>query len=234
MLHLLLQQQVASVLSLSSSPSAPAPVVEYIASIPAVYAAPVLVAKYIALHQQCTLHLHLRWSQRAGTSSVHCTCTSRGVHRVSTISVLRRASTGTVYFVPAPVSYASLIATAIGCFGSLPVEPTVYTGICGGLHRDGTSVYVALALDVDYIAPAPSGYATPALLVVYIAPASAVNVAPSPVVEHIAPAQVVSYAEEIFESSSHVRRRLLASYVESNALLSLSWSIPFILVIRCR
>ena len=73
------------------------------------------------------------------------------------------------------------------------------------------SVHVALALVVDYIAPAPSGYATPALLVMYIAPASAVNVALSPIVEHIAPAQAVSYAEEIFESSSHVRRRLLAS-----------------------
>ena len=36
---------------------------------------------------------------------IRCTCACRGVHHVSTISVLRRASTGTVYFVPAPVSY---------------------------------------------------------------------------------------------------------------------------------
>ena len=38
---------------------------------------------------------------------IRCTCACRGVHHVSTISVLRRASTGTVYFVPAPVSYAT-------------------------------------------------------------------------------------------------------------------------------
>ena len=42
---------------------------------------------------------------------IRCTCACRGVHHVSTISVLRRASTGTVYFVPALVSYA----TYCGC-----------------------------------------------------------------------------------------------------------------------
>ena len=31
-----------------------------------------------------------------------------------------------------------LIAIAIGGFGSLLVEPTVYTFTCGGIHRDGT------------------------------------------------------------------------------------------------
>ena len=70
------------------------------------------------------------------------------------------------------------------------------------------SVHVALALVVDYIAPVPSGYATPAL--VHRAGISSERCT-SPIVEHIAPAQAVSYAEEIFESSSHVRRRLLAS-----------------------
>ena len=73
------------------------------------------------------------------------------------------------------------------------------------------SVYVALVLVVDYIAPAPSVYATPALVVMYIAPASSVNVSPSPIVEHIAPTQAMSYAEEFCESSSDVRRRLLAT-----------------------
>ena len=73
------------------------------------------------------------------------------------------------------------------------------------------SVYVALVLVVDYIAPAPSVYATPALVVMHIAPASSVNDSPSPIVEHIAPTQSVSYAEEFYESSSHVRRRLLAT-----------------------
>ena len=63
-----------------------------------------------------------------------------------------------LYPMPAP------IVTATGGFGSFPVEPTVYTGTCGGIHRDGTiSVYVTLVLVVDYIAPAPSGYAAPAL-----------------------------------------------------------------------
>ena len=81
----------APILSLSSSPSAPAPVVENIASIPAVYAAPALVAEYIALHQQCTLHLHLRWSQRAGTSSVRCTCAYCGAHRASTSCLTQRS-----------------------------------------------------------------------------------------------------------------------------------------------
>ena len=38
---------------------------------------------------------------------IRCTCACRGVHHVSTISVLRRASTGTVYFVPEPVSKAT-------------------------------------------------------------------------------------------------------------------------------
>ena len=38
---------------------------------------------------------------------IRCTCACRGAHHVSTISVLRRASTGTVHFVPAPVSYAT-------------------------------------------------------------------------------------------------------------------------------
>ena len=38
---------------------------------------------------------------------IRCTCACRGVHHVSTISVLRRASTGAAYFVPAPVSYAT-------------------------------------------------------------------------------------------------------------------------------
>ena len=38
---------------------------------------------------------------------IRCTCACRGVHHVSTISVVRRASTGTVHFVPAPASYAT-------------------------------------------------------------------------------------------------------------------------------
>ena len=38
---------------------------------------------------------------------IRCTCACRGVHHVSTISVLRRVSTGSVYCVPAPVSYAT-------------------------------------------------------------------------------------------------------------------------------
>ena len=73
------------------------------------------------------------------------------------------------------------------------------------------SVYVALVPVVDYIAPAPSVYATPALVVMYIAPASSLYVSPSPIVEHTAPTQAMSYAEEFYESSSHVRRRLLAT-----------------------
>ena len=135
---------------------------------------------------------------------IRCTCACRGVHHVSTISVLRRASTGTVYFVPAPVSYA----TYCDCNRWLRFSPcrahrlhlhlwwmyiaTATIGIrgtftCRGLHRPST------------------------ISVCYTAPASSVNVSPSPIVEHIAPTQAMSYAEEFYESSSHVRPRLLAT-----------------------
>ena len=122
---------------LSSPPSAPAPVVDHIASIPAVYAAPVLVTEYIALHQQCTLHLHLWWSQRAGFSSYAAPAPAveyiTSAQSVSYAAPVRVLSTLCQRLYP-----MLLIATAIGGSGSLPVEPTVYIFTCGGIHRDGT------------------------------------------------------------------------------------------------
>ena len=208
--------------------------VECIASTPAVYAAP-----------------YLSRSTSRCTSSVRYICTCGGVNAPApavyaepappveciasgTISVLRRASTGTVYSVPAPVSYASLIATATGCFGSLPAEPTVYTGTCGGLHRDGTigtrgtctcrGLHRASTFRVCYTCTFGD---------VHRAGISSERCT-SPIVEHIAPAQAVSYAEEILSRRHMSDDVFLRQGVESNALLSLSWSIPFILFTRCR
>ena len=89
------RDRMASVLSLSSPPSAPAPVVECIASIPS------------SVRGTCTCHGVHRVAPAVYVTSapvvestrrlqhIRCTCACRGVHHVSTISVLRRASTGT-------------------------------------------------------------------------------------------------------------------------------------------
>ena len=104
------------------------------------------------------LHMHLSW----GTSRLYLQRTRHLYLSRSTLrctSCVRYISGFSTYAAPAPaveyitsaqsVSYAAparvlstlcqrLIATAIGGFGSLLVEPTVYTFTCGGIHRKGT------------------------------------------------------------------------------------------------
>ena len=243
-----------------------------------------------------------------------------------------------MYLAPAPAADAAPIVTATGGFGSLPVEPTVFTCTCGGVHYVCKSSVRCTCICLVYIAPAPAVYVTSAPAVestrrhqqctlhlrlplstsrqhnqcltprqhwycvlcasacilcltccdcnrlLRFSPSRAHRLhlhlwwrtsrrhhrytwhctcrglhrastfrecfsctfgdvhragisserCTSPVVEHIAPAQAVSYADKIFESSSHSDDVFLRQGVESNALLSLSWSIPFILVTRCR
>ena len=239
MLHLLLQQQVASVLSLSSPPSAPAPVVEYIASTPAVYAAPYLSRSTSRCTSTGTVYF------------VRYICTCGGVN----------APAPAVYAAPAPpveyiasaqsVSYAApalvlctlcqrlypmphlLRLQQVASVLSLPSPPSTPAPVVDYIATV-PSVHVALALVVDYIAPAPSGYATPALLVMYIAPASAVNVAPR-LLWSTSRQHKQCLTRRRFLSRRHMSDDVfLRQGVESNALLSLSWSIPFIIVTRCR
>ena len=129
--HLLLPRQVDSVLSLPSPPSAPAPVVEYIASI-----------------QQCTRHLYLSRSTSRCTSSVRYICTCGEVNAPASAHTLHLRlpwSTSRQH----NQSYAAqaqvlstlcqrlhpmlLFATVTGGFGSLFVEPTVFS--CSRLPR---------------------------------------------------------------------------------------------------
>ena len=146
------------------------------------------------------LHLHLWWSQRAGFSTY--AAPAPAVEYITSAQSVSYAAPARVLITLCQRLYPMLlIATAIGGFGSLPVEPIVCTFSCGGIHRDGTIGTRGTC----------TVYATPALVVMYIAPTLSVNVSPSPIVEHIAPTQAVSYVEEFYESSSHVRRRLLAT-----------------------
>ena len=128
-----------------------------------------------------------------------------------------------------------LIATAIGGFGSLPVEPTVYTFTCRGIHRDGTigirgtctcrGLHRPSTISVCYTCTCGdvhrAGIISERFTFAYCGARRAF--------------QAVSYAEEFYESSSHVRRRLLATRCgEQCSPVSLSLSIPFIFVTRCR
>ena len=97
------------------------------------------------------------------------------------------------------------------CIKKIERLSTVYTFTCGGIHRDGTIVIRGTCTCRGLHRPNTISVCYPALVVMYIATASSVYVSPSPIEEHIAPTQAMSYVEEFYESSSHVRRRLLAT-----------------------
>ena len=97
-------------------------------------------------YHQCTLHLHLSLC----TSRQHqqCTkhllwCTSRW-HQQCTQSCtpyVPRQHGVLEYLAPESVAYAVPIATATGGFGSLPIEFSVYTCTCRGVHRASQTVF---------------------------------------------------------------------------------------------
>ena len=70
-----------------------------------------------------------RGVHRASTSSVRYTCTCRGVHRTGSGGILRCASTGVEYWVPALAAVAAPVATTTVGFGSLPCESHLSSGV---------------------------------------------------------------------------------------------------------
>ena len=150
------------------------------------------------------------------------------------------------------MAYAVPIATTTGGFGSLPIEFSVYTCTCRGVHRASTcSVYAA---PHRYWSTWPSTYAAPfatatgglnslpveptvysctcgeniALAPGYIAPAPAVYAAPAPVMVYLALAQAVSYAAQaqVLEYFAPASSASAGPFATATGSFNLSLSCP--------
>ena len=98
------------------------------------------------------------------------------------------------YSAPESVAYAVLIAAATGGFGSLPVEPTVYSCTCGDIHCAGTSIARCTLPLVEYMRRHHQCPCTCACHGVHRAGISSVYAGPVQVLEYFAPAPVAYYA----------------------------------------
>ena len=205
----------------SSIYATPAPVVEHIAPELAVYAVPAPVVKHIVLAQ--------------------------AVSYATPAEVLK-------HFEFAPAAYAAPTATATGRFGSLSVVPTVSTLTCGKVHRASTgsvgctcacrgihractsSVLGRVSTGTGLLGASACSLRrnscdcnrwlrfSPCRAYFFSCTCGAIHRANTR--SYAAPAPVMSTSRQ---HNSFLRR------ASSNTeYLSLSWSIPFILVTRCR
>ena len=170
---------MASILFLSNSPFAHAPVVGYIVAAHTVFTLchtgiGVLGASASDLcNTFCNCN---RWPQLFPVKPTVYSCTCGDIHCAGTNSVLRRASTSTGVLRARVFASAGPFATATGSsILSLSCSPST------------------LALVVEHIAPAPAVYAAPAPVMVHLVLAQAVSyAAQAQVLEYFAPASSAS------------------------------------------